>query len=94
MADSGRQKSIFNVILVKPTHYDDDGYPLQWRRSIIPSNTLACVHGLMLDCIEREVLGPDVPGSSEGKYFTSVGSWTGSPPGGSAGATIAASRSV
>jgi hypothetical protein len=60
MASPERQKTIFTLVLIKPTHYDDDGYPLQWRRSIIPSNTLACVHGLVLDCIERKVLGPDV----------------------------------
>jgi hypothetical protein len=59
MADPVRDK-IFHVVLVKPTHYDDEGYPLQWRRSIIPSNALACVHGLVLDCAERDVLGSDV----------------------------------
>ncbi len=51
---------IFHLILVKPTHYDDDGYPLQWRRSIIPSNALACVAGLGQDCAERHVLGGNV----------------------------------
>ena len=55
----GRSK-IFHLVLIKPTHYDDDGYPLQWRRSIIPSNALACVHGLAEDCRERKVLGADV----------------------------------
>jgi hypothetical protein len=60
MADTRRQPKVFNLILVKPTHYDDEGYPLQWRRSIIPSNTLACVHGLAEECGERKVLGSDV----------------------------------
>ena len=60
MASAERHKKIFNVVLIKPTHYDDDGYPLQWRRSIIPSNTLACVHGLAEECSERKVLGEDV----------------------------------
>jgi len=55
-----RQRKIFTLVLVKPTHYDDDGYPLQWRRSIIPSNALACVAGLAQDCAERRVLGDDV----------------------------------
>ncbi|MGH6924969.1 MAG: B12-binding domain-containing radical SAM protein [Propylenella sp.] len=59
MADPVRDR-IFHLILIKPTHYDDDGYPLQWRRSIIPSNTLACVAGLADDCRERRVLGKDV----------------------------------
>ena len=40
MADAERRNTIFNLVLVKPTHYDDEGYPLQWRLSIIPSNTL------------------------------------------------------
>jgi len=35
-----------------------DGYVIQWLRSAIPSNTLAVLYGLALDCIERRVLGP------------------------------------
>jgi hypothetical protein len=45
--------------MIKPSHYDDDGYPIQWLRSEIPSNTLAAVNGLGLDCQRRAVLGPD-----------------------------------
>jgi hypothetical protein len=26
----------FHVELIKPSHYDDDGYLIQWRRSSIP----------------------------------------------------------
>jgi hypothetical protein len=33
----------FCLILVKPSHYDDDGYVIQWFRSTIPSNSLAAV---------------------------------------------------
>lgn len=50
----------FYLILIKPTHYDDDGYPIQWLRSSIPSNTLACLNGIALDALDRDVLGPDV----------------------------------
>jgi hypothetical protein len=50
----------FCLILVKPSHYDDDGYVIQWYRSAIPSNTLASLHGLAMDCAERKVLGEDV----------------------------------
>ncbi len=50
----------FQLIIIKPTHYDDEGYPIQWLRSSIPSNTLACLNGLAIDCRERAVLGPDV----------------------------------
>ncbi|HJQ55533.1 MAG TPA: radical SAM protein [Vineibacter sp.] len=51
---------LFHFVMIKPTHYDDDGYPIQWVRSAIPANTLAAVHGLALDCQKRQVLGPDV----------------------------------
>ena len=50
----------FCLILVKPSHYDDDGYVIQWMRSPIPSNSLAALYGLARDCAERAVLGPDV----------------------------------
>ncbi len=50
----------FCLILVKPSHYDDDGYVIQWYRSAIPSNTLASLHGLAMDCAARHVLGDDV----------------------------------
>ena len=50
----------FHLILIKPSHYDDDGYVLQWVHASTPSNTLATLYGLALDCIERKVLGEDV----------------------------------
>jgi Radical SAM superfamily len=50
----------FTLLLVKPSHYDDDGYLIQWLRSAIPSNTLAVMNGLALDCKRRCVLGDDV----------------------------------
>ena len=49
----------FTLILIKPSHYDDDGYVIQWARSAIPSNTLAVLHGLAADCRERRVLGEE-----------------------------------
>jgi hypothetical protein len=51
---------VFRVVLIKPSHYDDDGYVIQWRRSTIPSNSLASVYGLLLQCAEARVLGPDI----------------------------------
>ena len=51
---------MFTFVLVKPTHYDDDGYPIQWFRSALPSNTLACMNSLAEDAGKREVLGPGV----------------------------------
>ncbi len=56
----GPRGGVFNVVMIKPTHYDDDGYPIQWYRSAIPSNTLACMNGLAEDLVRRQVLGPDV----------------------------------
>jgi Radical SAM superfamily len=53
-------KRRFQLILVKPSHYDDDGYVIRWWRAMIPSNSLAAVYGIAADCAERQVLGPDV----------------------------------
>jgi len=50
----------FSLVLVKPTHYCDDGYPIQWLRSAIPSNSLACVYGIAKDFADKKVLGEDV----------------------------------
>src|SRR5436189_2330515 len=50
----------FCLILVKPSHYDDDGYVIQWFRSTIPSNSLAAVYGLARDCALRHTLAEDV----------------------------------
>src|SRR5438132_9834597 len=57
---AARAAKRFCLILVKPSHYDDDGYVIQWFRSTIPSNSLAAVYGLARDCAERRVLGEDV----------------------------------
>ena len=53
-------KRRFTIVLIKPSHYDDDGYVIQWRRSTIPSNSLASVYGLLAECAQARVLGPDV----------------------------------
>ncbi len=53
------QQRRFQLYLLKPSHYDDEGYLIQWFRSAIPSNTLAALYGLAVDCRERQVLGPD-----------------------------------
>jgi Radical SAM superfamily len=50
----------FSLVLIKPSHYDDDGYVIQWLRSAVPSNSLAVVHGLAMGCKLRRVLGDDV----------------------------------
>jgi radical SAM superfamily enzyme YgiQ (UPF0313 family) len=50
----------FELVLIKPSHYDDDGYVIRWWRSMIPSNSLAAVYSIAADCAERQVLGADV----------------------------------
>ncbi len=50
----------FTLVLIKPSHYDDDGYIIQWLRSAIPSNTLAVMNGLALECKQQRILGDDV----------------------------------
>jgi hypothetical protein len=50
----------FKAILVKPSHYDADGYVIQWWRSLVPSNSLASMYGLITECAAEHVLGPDV----------------------------------
>src|SRR6201985_3366825 len=50
----------FQLILIKPSHYDDDGYVIRWWRSMIPSNSLAALYGIAADCAERQVLGADI----------------------------------
>ena len=51
----------FQLILIKPSHYDADGYVVQWLRSTMPSNSLAAVYSLALGAAERELLGPGLP---------------------------------
>jgi radical SAM superfamily enzyme YgiQ (UPF0313 family) len=50
----------FCLVLIKPSHYDDDGYVIQWMRSAIPSNSLAVLYGLALECARQQTLGPEV----------------------------------
>ncbi|VAV84374.1 Elongator protein 3/MiaB/NifB [hydrothermal vent metagenome] len=54
------EKKKFHIVLIKPSHYDSDGYVIRWFRSAIPSNSLALLYGLSLDLIERGGLGADV----------------------------------
>ena len=54
------RRKCFRLVLIKPSHYDDNGYVIQWVRSAIPSNSLGSLHALAADCAARRVLGPDV----------------------------------
>ncbi len=50
----------FLVELIKPSHYDDDGYVIQWWRGFVPSNSLSSIYGLALDARDRHTLGKQV----------------------------------
>ena len=50
----------FQLLLIKPSHYDDDGYVIRWWRAMIPSNSLAAVYGIAADCVARQVLGSEI----------------------------------
>ena len=71
MAQSAERRR-FQLFLIKPSHYDDDGYVIQWWRSAIPSNSLAVLYGLALDCRERNVLGEHVGIDIEGMDETNT----------------------
>ena len=50
----------FHVEIIKPSHYDKDGYVIQWWKAWIPSNSMACLHAIATDCAERRVLGENI----------------------------------
>jgi Radical SAM superfamily len=53
-------RTTFRLWLIKPSHYDDDGYVIQWVRSDMPSNSLAALYGLASECAEQRLLGDSV----------------------------------
>ena len=50
----------FHIEIVKPSHYDKDGYVIQWWKAWIPSNSMASLYAIARDCGDRRVLGEDV----------------------------------
>ncbi len=58
MNEAGRAR--FLVELIKPSHYDDDGYLIQWWRGFVPSSSLSSIYGLALDAQARALLGEGV----------------------------------
>jgi hypothetical protein len=50
----------FHVEMIKPSHYDDDGYVIQWWKASIPSNSLASLYAIVQDAADRRVLGDDI----------------------------------
>ncbi len=56
-AAEARRQRTFQVELIKPSHYDDDGYVIQWRKAWVPSNSLSSVFGITLDIVAQGLLG-------------------------------------
>jgi Radical SAM superfamily len=50
----------FFVELIKPSHYDDDGYVIQWWRGFVPSNSLSTIYGLAQSSRRQRILGRNV----------------------------------
>ena len=59
-SEPAKGREVFHLLLFRPTRYDDDGYPIQWHRSSLPSNSLACLHGIAIDAANRWCLGEQV----------------------------------
>src|SRR5512146_2507204 len=56
MKPAGRAP-VFHVFLVRPSKYDDEGFVIRHWRAVVPSNSLACLHGLTEDVRQRRLLG-------------------------------------
>lgn len=52
------------VVLIKPTSYDDDGYPYRFLRGVLPSNSLAIMYALT-----REALANALPSKVEVEIY-------------------------
>src|ERR1700681_1023638 len=50
----------FHIEIIKPSHYDREGYVIQWWKAWIPSNSMACLYAIASQCADRRVLGEDV----------------------------------
>jgi len=58
--DDTQDRHVFRLFLIKPSHYDDDGYVIQWLRADIPSNTMATLNGIALESSAARALGDAV----------------------------------
>ncbi len=53
-------KKTFRIVLIKPSHYDDEGYVIRWRWSSVPSNSLASLYSISEQVRSSGILGPDL----------------------------------
>jgi hypothetical protein len=44
----------FHIEIIKPSHYDKDGYVIQWWKAWIPSNSMACLYAISQDCADAQ----------------------------------------
>ncbi|MEA3365009.1 MAG: radical SAM protein [Candidatus Hydrogenedentes bacterium] len=54
------KKRTLHVVYILCSTYDDAGYPLRFKRGILPCNTLNCLRSLTLEVGDTGALGPDV----------------------------------
>lgn len=47
----------FQIVLIKPSKYDDDGYVIRFWKGVLPSNTLNVLHGLTEDLKRNRTFG-------------------------------------
>lgn len=50
----------FRIVLIKPSHYDDNGYVIRWRWSSVPSNSLASLYSISAQVRASGHLGRDM----------------------------------
>ncbi|HEX4066832.1 MAG TPA: hypothetical protein VHZ09_12485 [Acidobacteriaceae bacterium] len=60
IAGGGVGPGRFPVLLIRPSHYDADGYVIQWFRSASSSGATAAMQTLVQDSLVRKVLGAEV----------------------------------
>ena len=48
------------LLLIQPSHYDAEGYVIQWWRTFTPGHVMMVINGILDDAARRRVLGPGV----------------------------------
>ena len=48
------------LLLIQPSHYDAEGYVIQWLRTFTPGHVMMVINGILDDAAERAVLGSQV----------------------------------
>ncbi|GAB6041520.1 B12-binding domain-containing radical SAM protein [Endothiovibrio diazotrophicus] len=48
------------ILLIQPSHYDAEGYVIQWWRTFTPGHVMMVINGILADAAGRGALGADV----------------------------------